>query len=127
MDKTDISKNSSYLPVAWEYRETAEEFIQKGQSGKIFFFNQEKQVDEAQGKIIKLEELISEGVFLVLDTDKRIRLDRVITLFGKIGAAYGEYDAYANACLDCMGGHDVQKESPTVDMPADSAGCVPDC
>ena len=33
-----------------------------------------------------------------------IRIDRIITLFGKPGAAYDEYDAFANACMDCSGG-----------------------
>ncbi|WP_240452744.1 hypothetical protein [Sphingobacterium sp. xlx-130] len=40
-----------------------------------------------------------------MDNDYRIRIDRIITLFGKIGAAYDEYNQYANSCMDCTGGY----------------------
>ncbi len=104
MNNKNISSNDSYLPVAWEYREVAEEEIEKARRGKIFFFNQDNQVDEVLGSVIELEEKKAEGVFLVVDTGIKIRLDRVITLFGKVGAAYDEYDAYGNSCMDCTGG-----------------------
>jgi len=104
MNNKNISSNDSYLPVAWEYREIAEEEIKKARRGKIFFFNRDNQVDEVLGRVIKLEEKKAEGVFLLLDTGITIRLDRVITLFGKVGAAYDEYDAYGNSCMDCTGG-----------------------
>ncbi len=106
MNNKNISSNNTYLPVAWEYRETVEEEIKKARRGKIFFFNHDQQVDEALGQVVKLEENKSEGVFILLDTGIKIRLDRIITLFGKVGAAYDEYDAYANACMDCMGGYE---------------------
>jgi len=104
MNRKKTISEPSYLPVAWEYREVIEEAIQKGTQGKIFFFNQDNQVDEAIGMAIKLAEEKNKGVFVVLDTGIKIRIDRIITLFGKIGAAYHEYDAYANACMDCTGG-----------------------
>jgi len=93
-----------YLPVAWEYREVVEEEIQKQTRGKIFFFNTDNQVDEAVGIAIKLAEEKNKGMYVFLDTGTTIRIDRIITLFGKVGAAYGEYDAFANACMDCTGG-----------------------
>ncbi|MCL4640631.1 MULTISPECIES: hypothetical protein [Olivibacter] len=100
------NKNESYLPVPWEYREVVEEEISKRSRGKIFFFDANNQVAEAKGSVTRIEEKKSEGVFVVLDTGSEIRIDRIITLFGKIGAAYNEYDAYANACLDCLGGYE---------------------
>ena len=106
MASKNISLNDSYLPVAWEYREIVEEAIKTARKGKIFFFNKGQQVDEVKGKIVGLEEEKSAGVFLVLNTGAKVRLDRIITVFGKVGAAYDEYDSYANACLDCMGGYD---------------------
>jgi hypothetical protein len=39
-----------------------------------------------------------------MEPEMRIRVDRIITVFGKPGAAFDEYDAYANACLSCTGG-----------------------
>ena len=103
-DKT-IDKKNSYLPVAWEYREMIEEQIGKKNNGKIFYFDEKNKVEETQGRVLEMIEEKDAGMFIVMDTGFRIRIDRIITLFGKIGAAYDEYDAYANACMDCMGGY----------------------
>ena len=50
----------------------------------------------SDGKVLKegFEEYILLG-------EHKIRLDKVITLFGQPGPAYGLYDSYANACLTC--------------------------
>lgn len=93
----------SYLPVPWEYKEVIDEEIAKQRSGKIFFFNPQGEVDEAIGRVVERSDQKQEGEFILLDTNTRIRIDRIITLFGKIGAAYGEYEAYANVCMDCKG------------------------
>lgn len=94
----------SYLPVPWESREVIEEEIEKKTHGKIFFFNNESQIDEEKGTIVSITEEKSSGVFILLDTGAKIRIDRIITLFGKVSAAYDEYDAFANACMNCTGG-----------------------
>jgi len=102
----NISKESltaPYLPVAWEYREVAEEEMSKKTRGKIFFFCQEQGIGEGEGSIIELKEIKNEGLFLILDNGTKIRIDRIITLYGKPGAAYDEYDAYGNTCMDCNG------------------------
>jgi len=98
-------KESSYLPVAWEYREIIEEQISKKRSGKIFYFGEGNKVEETTGIVIEMMEEKDAGIFIIMDKGLRIRIDRIITLFGKIGAAYDEYDAYANACMDCTGGY----------------------
>jgi len=101
---TETSINiSSYLPVAWEYLETVEEEIIKETSGKIFYFDNNNQLEQVEGRILKLIEEKGEGLFILLEKGNKVRMDRIITLFGKIGAAYEEYDAYANACMDCSG------------------------
>ena len=99
-------KAKSYLPVAWEYREVIEEAIENQSTGKIFYFCREEGICEAAGQVVRLEEITKEGLFIVLDTDAKIRVDRIITLYGKPGAAYDEYSAYGNACMDCSGGDD---------------------
>ncbi|MGV3509629.1 MAG: hypothetical protein ACO1N7_10100 [Sphingobacteriaceae bacterium] len=96
---------TSYLPVQWEYREVIEEQISKQTSGKIFYFGQDNTVNSIEGRVVRMEDIPSKGVFIQLDTNEQVRIDRIITLFGKPGAAYDEYDAYANACMDCMGGY----------------------
>jgi len=94
------------LPVAWEYREVIEEEIGKKTKGKIFYFCKDEGICEAEGSVVLMKEVKNEGLFAVLDTGTEIRVNRIITLFGKPGAAYDEYDAYANACMDCTGGYE---------------------
>ncbi|HEY3402746.1 MAG TPA: hypothetical protein VGK59_05115 [Ohtaekwangia sp.] len=95
---------TSYTPVAYEYREVIEEQIARQTSGKIFFWSADDTVDDVTGKVIRLEERPGAGMFIVLDTDVSVRIDRIITLFGKPGAAFDEYDAFANQCLACTAG-----------------------
>lgn len=101
--KTPYNGNS-YLPVAWEYRESIVEQIQSKNKGKIFYFAEDNKLEEAEGIVVKLAEQKA-GEFITMDNGHQIRIDRIITLFGKIGASYEEYDAYANACMDCSGGY----------------------
>lgn len=97
----------SYSPVQYVYREVIDEQIASGTEGKVFYFNPEGKVDSREGKVTKMEEISGKGLFIFMQpTGDQIRIDRIITLFGKPGAAFDEYDAYANACLDCKGGYD---------------------
>ncbi|PRD47804.1 hypothetical protein [Sphingobacterium haloxyli] len=50
-NKTTDKKNS-YLPVAWEYREGIEEQIDKKNSGKVFYFDEDNKLEEAGGRLI---------------------------------------------------------------------------
>ncbi|WP_256005268.1 hypothetical protein [Pedobacter deserti] len=97
-------EDGSYMPVAWEYREVIEAEIAKGTSGKIFFFCKSEGICEDSGKVLRLEEVAGKGLFVALDNEHSIRVDRIITLFGKPGAAYDEYYAYGNSCMECHGG-----------------------
>jgi len=96
---------TSYSPVQYVYREVIEEQIAAGTKGKVFFFNQDGAVDEIAGSVVKLKEVNGKGLFIIMDPSGEVRIDRIITLFGKPGAAFDEYDAYANACLSCTGGY----------------------
>ena len=96
----------SYLPVQWVYREVIEEELAKKTTGTIFYFNSEDAISSANGKVVKMEEVDGKGVFIMLDSAESIRIDKIITLYGKPGAAYDDYNHFANACLDCMGGYE---------------------
>lgn len=98
---------TTYTPVQYVYKEMIDEEIAKQSTGKIFFFDQKGALEEAEGKIEKVEEIDNKGTFIVLDNGSKIRVDRIITLFGKPAAAFDEYDAYANACMNCTGGDDI--------------------
>lgn len=95
---------TTYTPVPYEYRESIEEQIAKATTGKIFFWSPDNKVDEAVGRVVRMEEVSGSGIYAVLEPAARVRIDRIITLFGKPGAAYDEYDAYANACMACTAG-----------------------
>jgi NADPH-dependent glutamate synthase beta subunit-like oxidoreductase len=98
---------ASYSPVQYVYREIIEEEIMKQSQGKIFYFCDDNAVGSVEGVIVKMEEISGRGLFITMDSDAHIRIDRIITLFGKPGAAFDEYDAYGNTCLDCKGGYDL--------------------
>ena len=96
--------DTSYTPVAYDYREIILEEIARQTHGKIFYWSADGNIDEVIGQAVKLEEFPGKGMYVILDTDAQIRIDRIITLFGKPGAAYDEYDAFANQCLSCTAG-----------------------
>jgi hypothetical protein len=98
---------TSYSPVQYIYREIIEEEIAKHTKGKVFYFDEKQTVNSLEGFVTKMEEIAGKGLFITMDSDNKIRIDRIITLFGKPGAAYDEYGAYANECLSCTGGYDL--------------------
>lgn len=96
---------TSYVPVDYVYREVIQEQIERKARGKIFFFDQDQTVNSLEGQVVALEEITGQGLFITLDGGERLRIDRIITLFGKPGAAFDEYDSFANQCLSCTGGY----------------------
>jgi len=96
--------NTTFTPVAYEYREIIQEQIVKNATGKIFFWSDDLKVDEVVGRVVCLEDVPGEGMFIFLDSGTKVRIDRIITLYGKPGAAFDEYDSFANQCLSCTAG-----------------------
>ena len=96
----------SYSPVQYVYREVIAEQIEKHTEGKVFYFDDEGKVESTEGTVLELQDVANQGMFIHLNTGVQIRIDRIITLFGKPGAAFDEYDSYANQCLSCTGGYD---------------------
>jgi hypothetical protein len=96
--------DTSYTPVSYDFREVIMEQMDKQTSGKVFYWNADQVVDEAIGRIVKFEDIPGKGMFIVLDSGAQVRIDRIITLYGKPGAAFDEYDSFANQCLACTAG-----------------------
>ena len=94
----------SYTPVPYEFRDVLAEQMSKCTSGQVFFWSANDQVDEQVGTIVQVEERPNEGVFAVFQGGGSVRIDRIITLFGKPGPGYEAYDAFANQCLACTAG-----------------------
>lgn len=99
--------DTTFTPVSYDHREMIEEEISKCKNGKVFFFNSELKLDCVEGQITRLVELQNRGWFIYINPESSIRVDRIITVNGRPGPAYDEYDSYANACLDCKGGYEL--------------------
>ena len=92
--KTDFS------PVYPVYYEVFSEEQEK-EFSKVFYFGNGTEVEEAKGKITGLVKKGSIEEYLVFDSGDEARIDRIITINGKPGPAYDEYDAFALACINC--------------------------
>ena len=95
---------NTYTPVDYIYQEVIAEELKKNAQGKVFYFDETNAIESFSGRIREMKEIPGKGLFVEMDPSALIRVDRIITLFGKPGAAYDEYDAFANACMDCTGG-----------------------
>jgi len=107
MEEKNSIVETSYTPVQYVFREMITEELEKRTVGRIFYFGTEELISCLDGTITVLKEINGQGLFIELDSGKEIRIDRIITLFGKPGPAYDEYDAYSNVCLSCTGGYEI--------------------
>jgi hypothetical protein len=94
----------TYTPVPYDFREVLDEQVKRRSGGKVFFWSADNEVDEYAGIISRVEERHGSGVFAVFADGATVRIDRIITLFGKPGPGYEAYDAFANQCLACTAG-----------------------
>jgi hypothetical protein len=96
-----------YLPIDPYYIELIEEQIKKGDTRVIYFaFSKEPELDESNGKIIRIDYKKDEGDHLLFENGDEVRLDRIVVINGIPGPAYDEYDSYALAPLTCKAGYD---------------------
>ena len=95
-----------YIPVDPDYHEMIESEKAKDEVAVVHYFQKENALGEEKSKIKGFTKNHRNEEFLLLENGKGIRVDRIIVINGKPGPAYDEYDAYALACLDCMGGMD---------------------
>lgn len=95
----------SYTPVHYHYYEALEEAKIKGTDSVIHFFIEGTEIESAKGFVSAILKE-KDGDYVLLNSNEKIRLDKIITLYGKPGPAYDLYDSFANACMDCMGGMD---------------------
>ncbi|MFW5889960.1 MAG: hypothetical protein ACOCTO_01070 [Marinilabiliaceae bacterium] len=96
---------TQYLPIDPDFYEILDKEIRESDEGKVFFFQPDNNIGQAEGKLTGIHKE-EKGEFLSLSETEPVRLDRIITINGKPGPAYDEYDAYANACLSCQAGYE---------------------
>lgn len=98
-----MSVKNSYLPVDPVFYDIAETF--KGKNARVFYFDNNQSLEESNGLLNGIVKN-SSGEFLDIVSGNNVRIDRIITINGKPGPAFDEYDSYANACLSCQAGYD---------------------
>lgn len=91
---------TNYIPIHPEYYDMFSEEVEK-EISKVFYFGTGNDIEEAKGKITGLVKPDEFEEYLAFDSGDKVRIDRIITVNGKPGPAYDEYDAYALACLNC--------------------------
>jgi len=96
----------TYSPVVPDFYDIIESVRKKNISIKVHYFGPENELNDANGVMKGITINSKNEEYLELNSDETVRLDRIITLNGKPGPAFDEYDSYALACLDCMGGMD---------------------
>ena len=95
-----------YLQVDPDFNHLIESLVQSYETFKVFYFDEQSQVMDQRGSSMAVHKDPAEGEFLVIGENDPVRLERIITINGKIGPAYEQYDAYANACFSCQAGYD---------------------
>jgi hypothetical protein len=103
MDKDTHS--STYQQVSPEYIENLQEYA-PGTDMQIHYFGPAREWLECRDQFAGLQRNESGEDHLLLENGIKVRLDRLIAFEGRPGPAFDEYDSYALACLDCMGGMD---------------------
>ena len=97
---------TKYLPVDTYFFDLIESLKSMNKDVVIHYFGLSNELNQVKGLIEKVIKNNSNQEYLVIKSGENVRLDRIITLNGRPGPAFDEYDGYALACLDCMGGMD---------------------
>lgn len=95
-----MNYQDTYSPIDPDFYDILDPLIKEHKSGKVFYFNPQQQLDEVSGTISAIKKT-PEGAFLEINNECQVRLDKVITVFGKPGPAYDTYDRFGNVCLSC--------------------------
>lgn len=97
---------TKYLPVDPDYLENFEHAISAKHTVTVQYFEKENTLKKAEGRVTQISLNKKDEEYLEFENGQKIRLDRIIVFNGKPGPAFDEYDSFALACLDCMGGMD---------------------
>ncbi|MEQ9232102.1 MAG: hypothetical protein RIF46_15565 [Cyclobacteriaceae bacterium] len=88
-----------YHPVDPDFPEIVDGLI--GKSGTVNFFESGNDMNDFKGEIIGVVRT-NEGEFLQLNANRKVRLDKIITILGKVGPAYDRYNHFSNVCFSCF-------------------------
>lgn len=91
----------AFMPIDPDYTEIIEDYIATKKRGKVNFFDEYGKIEGTSECFAMELQKQPEGVLLRLSGGEMVRVDKIITLMGRPGPAYEEYDRYANVCLTC--------------------------
>jgi transcriptional antiterminator Rof (Rho-off) len=89
-----------YVPVSCEFYDEVAVFATEQKTGKIHYFKslEEKVLASAEGPV---SDIVTEHKVEYLTTRRdKIRLDRVVSIFGRPGPAFEIYQSFGNSCED---------------------------
>ena len=98
-----MKPQDTYKPVDHDFYDLLEPHF--GKKVKVYFFNPNMQVEVSIGILFNI---ISQdkAVFLEIQCDKTVRIDRIVTINGKPGPAYDEYDCLAQNSFSLLKGYE---------------------
>ena len=105
LQKIKQMNDQSYSPIVPDFYDVIDAISGENKNFKVFYFDSKLEIQESKGVFTGLVKS-GEGEYLGIENARNVRLDRIITINGKPGPAFDEYDAYANACLSCQAGYD---------------------
>lgn len=87
-----------YIPVSCEFYDEITVFASQRRTGKIHYFKslEEKVLASANGPV---NDIVTENkVEYLLTNQDKIRLDRIVCIFGHPGPAFETYQSFGNSC-----------------------------
>lgn len=103
MDNNSKVKKDPYLPVDCDFCDELALLSDRKKFVKLFFFNGPETIDVVTGVVTDIATRNREEFCII--GGREVRLDKIVTIDGKPGPAYEQYDAFANACLNCNLGY----------------------
>ncbi|GAA4849705.1 hypothetical protein [Algivirga pacifica] len=86
-----------YLPVGCDFYDQLTEIATHKKHIKVFYFDEKKEMMDAQGIIEDIRTLPDKSEVLAIG-GQEVRLDKIVTVAGRPGPSYAEYDL-----LQCCG------------------------
>lgn len=93
-------KTTDFTPVYPHYYDIFAESRDK-ESSRVIYFGDGTTLEEVFGKITGIEKNEENEEHMTFDNGKEVRIDRIISINGKPGPAFDEYNNLGMACLDC--------------------------
>lgn len=87
-----------YIPVSCDFYDEVALYATEKKTGKIHYFKslEEKVLASSSGPVTDI--VTEHKVEYLLTSQDKIRLDRIVSIFGKPGPAFETYQNFGNSC-----------------------------